>query len=81
MVGNGLAQLTKFGRHLLELFAVICNKKITLNEVLESGVEMEGTYRAIPKELGLDGKPCRACSGVALEDGVGEVVGNCSSNP
>jgi len=81
VVGNGLAQLAKFGRHLLELLAVICNKKITLNEVLESGVEMEGAHRTIPKELGLDGKPCQARSGVALEDGVGEVVGNCASNP
>jgi hypothetical protein len=57
-VVDGLAELAKFGRHLLELLAVICDRKITLNEVPERGVEMKGTSLTVPKELGLDGEPC-----------------------
>ena len=57
-VGDGLTELAKFGRHLLELLAVIYNREITLHEVSECGIEMKGTSLTVPKELGLDGEPC-----------------------
>jgi len=56
-VGDGLAELAKFGRQLFELLAVICNREITLNEVPEHGIEMKGACLTIPMELGLDGEP------------------------
>jgi hypothetical protein len=52
-----------------------------LNEVPKLGVEEEDSCLTVPKKLGFDRKPRLAGGGVAIEDGVGEVVGDRPGDP
>ena len=81
LVGDRLAEIAKILGHALEAAAVVDDGQIALSEGAELLVGVEGTGGAVPQELGLDGEPDHSSGGVALGDGVGEVVGDGAEEP
>jgi hypothetical protein len=61
--------------------AVVGDREVTLTEVAEVGVGVQGAGGLIPEELGLDGEPDITSRGTMLGDGVGEDVGDGTEQP
>lgn len=80
-VGDQFTKVSKVLGELLVAVAVFSNREIALGERPELLVGVEGLGRAVPKKLGFDGEPQDLSRGVALGDGVDEVVGDCAKNP
>jgi len=81
LVGDRRAEIAKILGHALEAAAVVDDRQIALSEGAELLVGVEGMGGAVPQELGLDGEPNHSSGGVALGDGVGEVVGDGAEEP
>jgi hypothetical protein len=57
-VDDRLAEVTKGVRHALHMATVFPNTEIPLRELVELGVEVEGSSISVPEELFLEGEPC-----------------------
>jgi hypothetical protein len=55
--------------HVLEMATVLRDGQVSLAEVAELGVEVEGASLLVPKELVLERKPDVASCGVLRQDG------------
>ena len=70
------SQITKLLGEFLVLVTVICHRKITLTEVPEFGVTVDGAGFPVTEELLLDGEP-----GASGHRDVGDVSGDSSDDP
>jgi hypothetical protein len=67
--------------HVFEAATVLCDGQVSLAEVAEFGVEVEGVSLLVPKELVLERKPDVASCGIPRHDSFRQVGGDGASDP
>ena len=80
-IRDGFPKIRKLLRHVLEAPAKVHDGKITLDEVAELDVEVEGACLPVAKELVLEGAPDSAGCGGAIDHHLGEVGGDRPCDP
>jgi hypothetical protein len=80
-VSDNLTQITKLLGEFLVLVTIICHRKITLTEVPEFGIAVDGAGFLMTEELILDGEPGGTGRGVAGDCSVGDVGGDGPDDP
>jgi hypothetical protein len=72
-VSHVFAEVSEVGGHLLEVFAIVSDGKITLGKGAKLGVEVESTSLLIADEVVLDGDPGFVGGGAVLDHGFSKV--------